>query len=548
MAPDETCDRTAEAPNERNWERIYAELASADRVTPLEPAALEQLAIAAYLTGRENESTDVLARVHAAFLALGDAARAVRAGFWLAFVLINKGERARAAGWLSRLRRLLDEADLDCVERGYLLLPAALQHSAAGDLPAAAATFEEAARIGERFGDPDLVNLARQGRGRALIGLGDIEGGVALLDEAMVAVTAGEVGPVLVGTIYCSVISACFDLFDIRRAQEWTEALRRWCESQRGLVPYRGECLVHRAEIMALHGVWPDALREAQRACECLAQLAPGPASGAAFYQLGEVHRLRGDFTKAEDAYRLAAESGRSPHPGLALLWLAQRRLDAAAAAISRVNEEARDRRLRSRVLPALVEILVAAREVPRARAAAEELSAIARAIGSPFLRALSFHSTAAVLLAEGDARTALTSARDACAMWRELEAPYEAARTTVLIGLACRELGDVDSALMEFDAARRTFSQLGAAPDLARLDDLSARSSPPARDTSGELTAREIQVLKLMASGKTNHAIAETLRISEKTVARHVSNIFVKLDLSNRSAATAYAFRHGLI
>ncbi len=501
--------------------------------------------MAAYLTGRDSEAADTLARAHNAFLGAGDGVRAARSAFWLAFMLLNAGEAARAAGWLARARRLLDEGQHDAVERGYLLLPVALQHVAGRDLTAAEATFAEAAHIGERFAEPDLVNLARQGRGRTLIGLGRTAQGVSLLDEVMVAVTSGEVSPVVAGTIYCSVISACFDMFDMRRAQEWTDALNRWCTSHPDLVPYRGECLVHRAEIMLLHGVWREAIEEAQRACDWLSQPSSRPPVGAAYYQLGELHRLCGEFTKAEEAYRIASQSGRAPYPGLALLRLAQGQCDAAKAAICRVAEEARDRRTRARVLAACVDILLAAGDVAPARTAADELSAIASAIDTPFVRALALHAKGAVLLDEGDAAAALTTLRDACTLWRDLEAPYEGARTTVLIGLACRLLGDADGAQMELAAAARVFRHLGAGPDLARVEKLSTTAPPRA---AGQLTARELQVLALVASGKTNRSIADALSISEKTVARHVSNIFTKLDLSSRAAATAYAFRHHLI
>ncbi len=527
------------------WQQTYDELCAEDRRSPLEPAALEQLAMAAYLVGQDNEAVDVLARAHNAFVERMDQVRAARCAFWLAFILMNTGEGARASGWLARAQRLLDEGHHDAVERGYLLLPAALRQVGARDLATAATTFAQAAEIGERFGESDLVNLARQGQGRTLLGLGKVAEGVALLDEVMIAVTSGEVSPIVAGTIYCSVISACFDIFDMRRAQEWTDALNRWCTSHPDLVPYRGECLVHRAEIMLLHGGWRDALEEARRACDWLSRPSVRPPVGAAYYQLGELYRLRGDFSDAEDAYRVAGERGRAPYPGLALLRLAQGQRDAAKAAICRVAEEVRDRRTRARVLAACVEIQLAAAEIALARKAADELAAIATEAGGPFLHALSSHASGAVLLAEGQAARALTALREACAGWRDLDAPYEVARATVLIARACRQLGDADGAEIELRAAARTFRQLGAKPDLARVEQLSATAPPAA---AGPLTPREMEVLALVASGKTNRGIAEALSISEKTVARHVSNIFTKLDLSSRAAATAYAFKHRLI
>jgi DNA-binding CsgD family transcriptional regulator len=461
-------------------------------------------------------------------------------------MMLDAGDRAQATGWTARATRLLDEGQHDCVERGYLLLPLALQLVAQGNMAAALDRFGEAAAIGQRFGDRDLVGLARQGQGRMLVRLGQIDRGMPLLDEVMVAVTAGEVSSPVVGQIYCSVIAACFESFDMRRAQEWTDALSRWCAAQPDLVPYRGQCLVYRAEMKLLLGQWADALNEARHACERLAAPPVRPAAGAAFYLLAELSRLRGEVADAEKSYRRASEAGRTPQPGLALLWLAQGRRDAAKAAIDRLVNEAGDRRLRARLLAADVEILLAAKEVAAARRAADELASIAATLSTPYFTAVSDRASGAVQLAEGDARAALGSLRRSFAIWQENDIRYEAARVSELIGVSCRELGDTESGRMELDAARRVFEQLGATPDLERVEEL-LHTADPSR-ANGELTAREVQVLRLVARGKTNRVIAAELEISEKTVARHVSNIFTKLDLSSRSAATAYAYQHHLV
>jgi DNA-binding CsgD family transcriptional regulator len=543
MAGADALDQGRRSFEGRAWGDAYAQLSAADGHAPLEPEDLERLATAAYLVGRDDDGAAAGARAHQEFLSRGEVERAVRCAFWLAFALLEQGDQARGGGWLARARRLLDDAQLDCVEQGYLLFPGALQALVEGDAAAAGAGFAEVARIADRFGDPDLVALSRLGLGGVRLAEGATTAGVALLDEAMVAVEAGEVSPLVAGIVYCAVIESCQEIYDLRRARQWTASLTRWCAAQPDLVPYRGECLVHRSEIMALHGAWPDAMEEARRAAERLSA-PPRPAAGLAFYQQGELHRLRGELTRAEEAYRQASQWGREPQPGLALLRLAQGQVDTAAAAIRRVVDEAADVASRSRLLPAQVEILLAAGDVAAAGAAAAELTRLADGLGAPFLTAVAAHAQGAVLLAEGDPRAALAALRGAWLAWRDLEVPYQAGRVRVLIGLACRELGDRDGAEMELDAARWVFRQLEAAPDLARVEALSGRAGAGA----GGLTARELEVLRLVAAGETNKAIAADLFISERTVDRHLSNIYAKLGVSSRAAATAHAYRHGLI
>jgi DNA-binding NarL/FixJ family response regulator len=456
---------------------------------------------------------------------------------------VFRGDAAQASGWLARGRRLLEEHALDCVECGYLLYPQGVQTILGGDPGAAYRIFGEAADIGERFHDVDLVTLARHGQGRAQLRLGDVARGVSLLDEVMIAVTANEVSPLVAGDVYCSVIDACQETYDLRRAQEWTAAMTRWCASQGDQVAFHAACLIHRAELKQLHGAWSEALELAEQARAWLSRPPAHRSVGAAFYQLAEVSRLRGEWDKAAAGYREASRWGHEPQPGLALLRLARRQTDAAKNAIARALGEATDRHSRAALLPAYVDIMLAADEVTAARSGAEELAEIATAFGAPLLQTLACHARGAILLAGGDAAGALTALRQALSGWQALEAPYEAARVRVLVGLACRALGDEDASDLELEAACRMFDELGAQPDAARTRHLAHRETTG----DGTLTARERQVLGLIATGKTNRAIALDLAISEKTVARHVSNIFTKLGISSRAAAAAYAFRHQL-
>lgn len=528
------------------WSEAYTLLTAADARVPLDPDDLDRLATAAFLVGEDATSIGARTRAHAGFLERGETIRAARSAFWLAFAIFDRpSQRAQVAGWLARAQRLIDDAKEPCVEQGWLLCAFARQRAAAGDFPSAHTALAQAAEIGVRFGDNDLIALARHGEGRALLAMNRTTAGLALLDEVMVAVTAGEVAPIVAGAVYCSVITACHDLFDLRRAQEWTTALQDWCDSHPDLVPFRGDCLIRRSELMQLHGAWQEAFSEARRACERLTDPPSQTEAGAAYYQLAELHRLRGEFAEADEAYRRASQAGRKPHPGLALLRLSQGQTEAAVASIRLAMQETRGGRARVLLLCAGVEIMLASNDLAGARVASEELGRLAGRLDSPFLSAVSSQARGAVALAEGQPVSALESLRAAWTAWQELDAPYELAQVRVLIGLAYRQVGDCEGAQLEFEAARDAFEKLGATPAAARVAAFAAQASPP--ESTG-LTGREVEVLRLIATGVTNRTIAVRLGISEKTVARHVSNIFTKLDLSSRTAATAYAYKHKLL
>jgi DNA-binding CsgD family transcriptional regulator len=520
------------------WASAYAALAGADERAPLACDQLEVLAAAAYLAGVDGASDRAWTRAFHFHQHADDPRRAVRCAFWLAFRLLNAGDVPQGSGWVARIRRLLERCP-DCVEQGYGSYVYALQLIFGGDASSAEPEFAAAAELGARFGDADLVTLARVGQGRSLIYLGEAGPGVALLDEAMVAVAAGEVSSVIVGDTYCSVIEACTELFDLRRVQAWTSGLSAWCDAQPELVAFRGQCMVHRAEALQLRGDWPAALAEARRACARLSTPLERPAAGAAYYQEGELHRLRGEFAAAQAAYRRASAAGRDPQPGLALLRLAEGDIGAAATSIRRAVSETVGAIPRARLLPAYAEISLAAGDVHSARAAAAELADTAAVLRAPLLRALAATADGRVLLARGQAQSALSRLRTAAGLWIELGAPYEVARVRAEIGIACHALGDSDGAALEADSARAAFAQLGAAPDAARLQP---------SGSANVLSTREIQVIQLIAAGESNRQIAAALVISERTVERHVSNIFRKLAIASRAAATAYVYEHHLL
>ncbi len=372
------------------------------------------------------------------------------------------------------------------------------------------------------------------------------EQGLALLDEAMVAITAPDIPPILTGVIYCGVISCCEEAFDPRRAQEWTSALTRWCERQPQMVSFTGRCLAHRAGIMQLHGAWDDALAEARLATERCEQATNRAATGQALYQQAELHRLRGELAAAEAAYGEASRFGREPQPGLALLRLRQGDADAAAAGLRRVLSGLAQPLRRATLLPAYAEALLAVPDVDEARRAADELAEIAAQSGSPMIGAIAARVRGAAVLAGGEPAAAVEALREAVLFWQDMNAPYEVARARFLMGLACRALGDEDGARLELGAARSAFDVLGAPLDVADVDALLVPAPAPP-DAHG-LTARELEVLRLVATGRTNRQIADELVVSEHTVARHMQNIFGKLRVSSRAAATAFAFEHELV
>lgn len=525
-----------------DWTRTYDELSTADQSSSLTVENLELLARAAMLLGRTPESIEALSRAYQRRVDAGAILAAVRCAFWATFQLFNAGDFAQGGVWVGRGHRLLEGTDQESAGHAYLMLDIAFRHVVVeGDYVAGRDAAVRAAMLARGTGEADVVPLALNVQGRALLRLGQIREGLAVLDEAMMEVVGGSITAPAAGAVYCSVIDACDEVFDFRRAREWTQALSSWCDEQSGMITFTGECLVRRAAIKQFRGEWQEALAEAELACQRLA-IADTYAAGMGWYRLGELHRLQGDLDAADQAYRKSVEFGDDPQPGLGLLRLAQGKGQAAMAAIQRALDETSEAWRRARLLPAIVDIALATGQVATARNAADELGAIASDVDMPLLTAIANQALGSVNLGEGEPRRALTLLREAQHAWRELGAPYEEARARIVIARCCRSIGDEDTANLEQEAARKVFDSLGAAVDLRQLDGLT--TGVP----SHGLTHRELEVLTLLAAGRTNQEIATELFLAVKTIDRHVSNILTKLDVSSRTAATAFAFKHGLV
>ena len=540
--PDKTVGallQARDAYERRDWVLAFDRLQGAGDLAPDDSMAL---ATSAYLLGNVDEAVRALQGGYQDRIRNGDSLGAVRFASWLGLVLNVRGEMAVGSGWVARAQRLLETETADVVERGYLLVHEFFQHLGRGDFARAAETAVRVVETGRRFSEHDLIAQGLMMQGRMMIRSGRVPEGLALLDEAMVEISAAEVSPIVAGMVYCSLIEACQELSDFSRAASWTIALTRWCDAQPGLVPYTGQCSLHRGQIMRLRGAYDEALAEfalAQRRYQKEGTTAP---AGMALTEQGDVLRIRGKVDEAEASYRLAAEFGHEPQPGLALAWLARGRTTAALSAVRRLLAEAHDPVHRSRMLPAAVEVLVSARLLDEARQNSDELTSIASAFGNSALRAMAAYAAATVHLASNETEDALSNARESCRLWSDVGSPYEAARARVVFARALRDVGDEDSATGELAVARSTFVRLAAAPGIQEIDKLLGRARPDG------LTERELEVLRLVAEGRSNLDIARALVLSQKTVERHLSNIFTKLDVPSRTAAAAYAHEHGLM
>lgn len=498
------------------------------------------MADAAWWIGEIDVALNAWERAHHQYVEAGAPRQAAVAAMYIAAHSMERGDAATGSGWMRRTHRLLADVP-EAAEHGYPMYFEVFEAMGRGDLKAAGAAARRMQDIGRRFDEANLVAIGLVGEGRALLKDGRVGDGMALLDEAMVCASSGDLHPVWAGAVYCHLMDACHEVGEIRRASEWTEAASRWCERLSDAALYRGICRVHRAQVLHLRGEWGQAEEEASRACAGVLRLHPGTVAEG-HYEIGEIRRLRGDLDGAEQAFRRAHELGRDPQPGLALVRFEQGRIDAAARSIATALEGTDEPLVRARLLAAQVSVELAGGDLERAGSAASELDEIAGRFASSGLAATACQARGSVLAAEGQAAAAVRALRGACRMWQDLDARHAAASVRVLLADAYQALGDDDDAQLELDAARGTFVQLGARLDVERID----RRRRPVQLPAG-LTEREAEVLRLIAAGNTNREIAERLFISERTVHRHVSNIFVKLGVKSRIAAAVFAFEHDL-
>ncbi|GAB7106164.1 hypothetical protein JCM4814A_44780 [Streptomyces phaeofaciens JCM 4814] len=529
------------------WADAYRLLSALDpaRLTPDDHAGF---ADAAWWTSRIEESIVHRTHAYSGYAAQGAARRAGLMAWLLFYEHQLAGRSAVAAGWLRRARRHLG-GEPECAEQCYLAWMDTEAAQRRGAFDEAMGCARRMAAVARRCGSPDLSAMSVQAQASVLVARGRVAEGLDLLDDAMCAAAAGELSSFFTGWVYCLGLQQCMACADLGRAAEWTDAAMRWCASMPAENNFRGLCRVHRVQVLELRGDWDRALTEAVRTCEELPPHETWPA-GEVFYLVGEVRRRRGEPAEAETAYDRAHQLGRDPQPGLALLLLARGKAEASAAALA--HHRAGDGRLeRCRLLAARVEVALALGRLDEARTAAGELEALARewqrlcGSAATLPHACAASAGGAVAFAAGDLDGAQVLLHRALALWLDLGVPYEAAQARMTLAAADRAAGDEEGARLELRAAHRTFGQLGAVPDVRRAAALltAGRGRPP-----GGLTDREVQVLRLVAAGRTNRAVAAQLTISEHTVARHLNNIFAKLDVSSRAAATAYACTHGLV
>ena len=527
----------------RDWAVAYELFADLRRRHGLDGEDLSALGDAAWWLGLIRESLQACEESHERFLAEGRVDRAAMVALEAGFNWMLRGEPEIGMGWVSRARRLVDQRPPGTAH-GFLIWIDASERAASGDTDGALEQAHRLRQLGRDLAEPMLECFGLALEGSLRIRAGEPRRGFELLDEAMLPVLAGRVPPESAGNLYCQMMSLCHDLADVPRARRWTEATQRWCDTFTSAAMFAGICRVHRSQLLRLAGDWEAAEREAAAANEELAELNV-EAVAEARYELAETHRLRGQVDEAESWYAAAVEVGRSPEPGASLLLLLKGHTEEAVAGVRRALLEEGDPFRRARLLAGQLEIACHAGRAERAESSAAELAVLAGTYGSPGVRAWAAQAHGTAALCRGEPAAAVAPLRDALARHESMGATYDAATCRALLGRAFRDLGEL-AADGELQAAREAFERLGAAPRLSWMRGASAVRATPAG--TGGLTDRETEILALVAQGLSNREVARRLVISEKTVARHLANVYAKLDVGSRTAASAWAYQHGLV
>jgi DNA-binding NarL/FixJ family response regulator len=526
-----------EAYKRRDWAAAYRGYGDLYGTVSLTGEELYLFAHAAWWLGHIREMLRLCEESHATFLAEGRVERAAMVALETAFQWFLCGKPELGSGWLSRARRLLESLP-QCLGHAWLVELEANERAAAGDIEGALAGARRLQDFAVQLDEPALTSFGLALEGRLMVRRGDVERGFGLLDEAMLAVLAGRIAPAEAGNLYCQMMSICHDVADFRRAQHWTEIVERWCDGLSGAPMFLGICRVHQSQLLRMRGEWTTAAELAAAAARDLAELNV-EAAAEAQYEMAQCHRLRGSWDKARACYDAAAALGRSPHPGLALLELAQGRKEQAHEALSRCLAAEADPFRRARLLVAQVEVACRRGDDDTAAAAAAAMEDIAGTYSTDGFRAWAAQVRGMVLICSGQSREAVAPLRSALATSTALGSRFEAANLHSLLGRALATIGDESAAQAQLEAARSAYAELGVAPVVPWLADTPAESAP------GGLTTREAEVLGAIADGLTNRQVAAHLVISEKTVARHLANVYTKLGVANRTAAAAWAHQH---
>ena len=540
-------DRARAAYRAYQWDDAYHQFRAAAADEPLEATDVASLADAAWWLGRTDESLELSEQVYRHHLHGSHVPQAARLAVEVGFLWLLRGEVTLGSGWIGRATRLL-EGEPESAADGYMAFLQVQEHLGAGRHEEAIETSRWMRGLADRHDDPTLCAVGLVLEGVAEIRRGRVEVGLRVIDEAMLPVHAGEVSPNWAGNLYCHVMDLCFEMMDLRRARAWTDATERWCDQHSNAAMFVGICRVHRAQLLHVEGDWEAAERHAARTCEELADMNVGVVAEG-HYRIAESHRVRAEHERAEVAYRRSHELGRDPQPGLALLRLAQGNRAAASASLRSALSAIDNDLHRVPLLAAQVDVAAACDDPIVATESAAELAAIADTFQSVGLVASAQYAEGVARLALDEPTIAVAPLRHAWRCWNELNAPYDAARTRARLAEALEASGDAETAELELTTSRKVFAQLGAAEELRALDHRFGSSGHigDTGDSPGGLSAREIEVLRCVCAGRTNRQIATELMISEKTVARHLSNIFVKLDVASRTEAAAFAFTHGL-